>query len=46
MSLYKVETEKKQLAPLPVTKLSEQQLTERYDLQEWLAHHPQALGEP
>lgn len=36
MSLYTVDTANKKLKPLEGTKLSEQQLTERYDLQEWL----------
>lgn len=45
MSLFTVDTAKKQLMPLNGTKLSEQQLTERYDLQEWLVSHPEALGE-
>ncbi|OUY07806.1 DUF4268 domain-containing protein [Acinetobacter populi] len=45
MSLFTVNTDKKILMPLGGTKLSEQQLTERYDLQEWLVSHPQALGE-
>ena len=46
MSLFTVDITKKRLMPLNGTKLSEQQLTERYDLQEWLVHHPDALGEP
>jgi len=45
MSLYTVDTANKTLKPLDGTKLSEQQLTERYDLQEWLVSHPEALGE-
>ena len=45
MSLYTVDTTNKKLKPLDGTKLSEQQLTERYDLQEWLVSHPEALGE-
>ena len=45
MSLYTVDTANKKLKPLDGTKLSEQQLTERYDLQEWLVSHPEALGE-
>ena len=45
MSLFTVDTDKKVLMPLGGTKLSEQQLTERYDLQEWLVSHPKALGE-
>lgn len=45
MSLYTVDTTNKKLRPLDGTKLSEQQLTERYDLQEWLVSHPEALGE-
>ncbi|WP_288401408.1 DUF4268 domain-containing protein [uncultured Acinetobacter sp.] len=45
MSLYTVDTTNKKLKPLDGTKLSQQQLTERYDLQEWLVSHPEALGE-
>ncbi|RZG76026.1 DUF4268 domain-containing protein [Acinetobacter wuhouensis] len=45
MSLFSVNTDQKVLIPLEGTKLSEQQLTERYDLQEWLVSHPKALGE-
>lgn len=45
MSLYIVDTANKKLKPLDGTRLSEQQLTERYDLQEWLVSHPEALGE-
>lgn len=45
MSLYTVNTAKKILEPLSITPLKEQNLTERYDLQEWLVSHPEALGE-
>lgn len=45
MGLYTVDTAVKKLQPLSVTTLCEQQLTERYDLQEWLVSHPEALGE-
>lgn len=45
MSLYTVDTANKALTAMNGTKLSEQQLTERYDLQEWLVNHPKALGE-
>lgn len=46
MSLFTVDMAKKELMPLNETKLREQKLTERYDLQEWLVHYPEALGEP
>lgn len=45
MSLYTVDTANKKLKPLDGTKLNEQQLKERDDLQEWLVSHPEALGE-
>ena len=45
MSLYTVDTANKKLKPLDITQLKEQNLTERYDLQEWLVSHPEALGE-
>lgn len=35
----------KKLTPLQSSNLIENQLTERYDLQEWLVNHPEALGE-
>ncbi len=45
MSLYTVDTTNKKLEPLNGIKLSEHQLKERDDLQEWLVSHPEALGE-
>jgi hypothetical protein len=45
MSLYTVDTANKKLKPLDTTQLKQQNLTERYDLQEWLVSHPEALGE-
>ena len=45
MSLYTVDTANKKLKPLDSTQLKQQNLTERYDLQEWLVSHPEALGE-
>ncbi|MFH7806448.1 DUF4268 domain-containing protein [Acinetobacter sp. BSP-53] len=45
MSLYTVDTANKKLKPLDTTQLKQQNLTERYDLQEWLVSHPGALGE-
>ena len=45
MSLYTVDTAKKKLQPLDITQLKQHNLTERYDLQEWLVSHPEALGE-
>lgn len=45
MSLYTVDTANKKLKPLDITQLKQQNLTERYDLQEWLVSHPEALGE-
>lgn len=45
MSLYTVDTAKKKLKPLDNTQLKQHNLTERYDLQEWLVSHPEALGE-
>ena len=45
MSLYTVDTANKKLKPLDVTQLKQHNLTERYDLQEWLVSHPEALGE-
>lgn len=45
MSLYTVDTANKKLKPLDITQLKQHNLTERYDLQEWLVSHPEALGE-
>ncbi|MCA4780321.1 DUF4268 domain-containing protein [Acinetobacter towneri] len=45
MSLYTVDTANKKLKPLDITQLKHHNLTERYDLQEWLVSHPEALGE-
>ncbi|HGN2573533.1 TPA: DUF4268 domain-containing protein, partial [Providencia rettgeri] len=45
MSLYTVDILNKKLTPLQSSNLIENQLTERYDLQEWLVNHPEALGE-
>lgn len=36
MSLYTVDTAQKKLKPLDITQLKQHNLTERYDLQEWL----------
>ena len=45
LRLYTVDTANKKLKPLDVTQLKQHNLTERYDLQEWLVSHPEALGE-
>ena len=45
MSLYTVDTANKKLKPLDITQLKQHNLKERYDLQEWLVSHPEALGE-
>lgn len=45
MSLYTLDTANKKLKPLDITQLKQHNLTERYDLQEWLVSHPEALGE-
>ena len=44
MSLYTVDTANKKLKPLDITQLKQHNLTERYDLQEWLKVSPYILN--
>jgi hypothetical protein len=43
--MYKVDVDRKQLIKLPVTRFSELQLSERFDIQEWICSSPDILGE-
>jgi hypothetical protein len=43
--LFRINTVEKQAEVVPVATLSSLGLKERYDLQEWVIHNPQLLGE-
>lgn len=43
--MFEVDRQNKALIPLSPAKLSELEVSERYDLQEWIDHHPAILGE-
>lgn len=43
--MYQINPTSKRISPLTVKSFSELGFTERYDLQEWISHEPESLGE-
>jgi len=43
--MYQINPDSKSISPLTVKSFSELDFTERYDLQEWISHEPESMGE-
>lgn len=43
--MYQIDPSNKRISPLTIKSFGELGFTERYDLQEWISHEPESLGE-